>query len=165
MHKCQILPIRLEYPRTVAYVLALLAVALVGAGYLLGSRRGRSREDALNATLGERNEKLALVEHELLRQASIDPVSAVESLRSVNSKVTVLRISRGGRRASTTGAGAGAAGASAASCANGVPQYPHRRNLAGFSSPQDGHRTTSTSGEYLRTRPQPSHDCRDGRCP
>ncbi len=49
-------------------------------------------------------------------------------------------------------AGAGAAaGASAVSCDKGVPQYPHRRNFAGFSSPQDGHRTTSTSGEYLRT--------------
>ena len=58
-----------------AYVLALLGAVLVGAGYLLGARRGRSREQALKETLHERNEKLTLVEHELLRRSSIDPVT------------------------------------------------------------------------------------------
>ena len=50
-------------------------VLLVGAGYLLGVRRGRSRETALRTTLDERNEKLTLVEHELLRRSSIDAVT------------------------------------------------------------------------------------------
>jgi len=63
----------------VAYVLALLAVLLVGAGYLLGSRRGRSREEGLKATLDERNDKLTLVEHELLRYAAIDPVTGLHT--------------------------------------------------------------------------------------
>jgi diguanylate cyclase (GGDEF)-like protein len=63
----------------VAYVLAFLAALFVGAGYLLGSRRGRSREEALKATLDERNEELTLVEHELLRRASIDPVTGLQN--------------------------------------------------------------------------------------
>lgn len=58
-----------------AYVLSLFGVLLVGAGYLLGARRGRSRETSLKTTLDERNEKLTLVEHELLRRSSIDPVT------------------------------------------------------------------------------------------
>lgn len=62
-----------------AYLLALLAVVLVGAGYLLGSRHGRSREVALKTTLDERNEKLTLVEHELLRQSAIDPVTGLHT--------------------------------------------------------------------------------------
>lgn len=62
-----------------AYVLALLAVLLVGAGYLLGSRRGRSREAALTTTLDERTEKLTLVEHELLRHSAIDPVTGLHT--------------------------------------------------------------------------------------
>lgn len=62
-----------------AYLLALLAAVLVGAGYLLGSRRGRSREVALKTTLDERNEKLTLVEHELLRQSAIDPVTGLHT--------------------------------------------------------------------------------------
>ncbi len=62
-----------------AYVLALLALLLVGAGYLLGSRRGRSREGALKTTLDERNEKLTLVEHELLRHCAIDPVTGLHT--------------------------------------------------------------------------------------
>lgn len=57
------------------YVLSFFAVLLVGAGYILGARRGRSRETALKTTLDELNEKLTLVEHELLRRASIDPVT------------------------------------------------------------------------------------------
>lgn len=62
-----------------AYVLALLGVLLVGAGYLLGSRRARSREGALKAMLDERTEKLTLVEHELLRHSAIDPVSGLHT--------------------------------------------------------------------------------------
>lgn len=60
-----------------AYVLALLAALLVGAGYLLGSRRGRSRETALKTALDERTEKLTFVEHELLRHSSMDPVTGL----------------------------------------------------------------------------------------
>lgn len=60
-------------------MLAFLAALFVGAGYLLGSRRGRSREEALKTTLDERNEQLTLVEHELLRRASIDPVTGLQN--------------------------------------------------------------------------------------
>lgn len=62
-----------------AYVLTFLAALLVGAGYLLGSRRGRSREEALKTTLDERTEKLTLVEHELMRQSAIDPVTGLHT--------------------------------------------------------------------------------------
>lgn len=73
----EFLPIRLIYPPTVPYVLTILAAALVAAGYLLGLRRARSREAALRTTLDERNEKLTLVQHELLRHAAIDPVTGL----------------------------------------------------------------------------------------
>jgi diguanylate cyclase (GGDEF)-like protein len=63
----------------VAYALAVLAVLLIGAGYLLGSRRARSREEALKTTLDERTEKLTLVEHELLRQSAVDPVTGLHT--------------------------------------------------------------------------------------
>jgi diguanylate cyclase (GGDEF)-like protein len=63
----------------VAYALAFLAALLVGAGYLLGSRRARSREGALQTTLDERTEKLTLVEHELLRHSAIDPVTGLHT--------------------------------------------------------------------------------------
>ncbi len=62
-----------------AYALALLAAVLVGAGYLLGSRRARSREEELKTTLDERTEKLTLVEHELLRRSAIDPVTGLHT--------------------------------------------------------------------------------------
>jgi two-component system chemotaxis family response regulator WspR len=78
-HKPRNLPIGLKYPRTVAVALAILAAALVGGGYLLGTRRGRSREEALRTTLNERNEKLTQVEHELLRQTAIDPSTGVHT--------------------------------------------------------------------------------------
>jgi two-component system chemotaxis family response regulator WspR len=61
----------------VTYVLALLAAVLVTAGYLLGSRRGRSREEALQASLDERGEKLIQAEQEMLRRAAIDPTTQV----------------------------------------------------------------------------------------
>lgn len=60
-------------------MLALLAALLVGAGYLLGLRRARSREEALKTTLDERTEKLTLVEHELLRHSAIDPVTGLHT--------------------------------------------------------------------------------------
>jgi diguanylate cyclase (GGDEF)-like protein len=63
----------------VAYALALLAALLVGAGYLLGSRRARIREEELKTTLDERTEKLTLVEHELLHQSAIDPVTGLHT--------------------------------------------------------------------------------------
>jgi diguanylate cyclase (GGDEF)-like protein len=64
----------------VGYVLALLLAAiLVGAGYLLGARRARTQTKALESTLDEREEKLTLVEHELLRRSSIDPVTGLHT--------------------------------------------------------------------------------------
>ena len=62
-----------------AYVFALIAVVLVGAGYLVGSRRGRARETALRTALDERTEKLARVEHELRRVSAIDPVTGLHT--------------------------------------------------------------------------------------
>jgi len=59
----------------VAVVLALLAGILVAAGYLLGARRGRAREQALQAAIDQRDEKLSVAEHELLRRSSLDPVT------------------------------------------------------------------------------------------
>lgn len=57
------------------YVLVLIGVLLVAAGYRLGLRRGRSREKTLKTTLDERNEQLMIVEHELLRKSMLDPVT------------------------------------------------------------------------------------------
>lgn len=62
-----------------AYVLAVFAVLLVGAGYLLGTRRARSRENALKTMLDERSEKLTLVEDELLRNSSIEPTTGLHT--------------------------------------------------------------------------------------
>jgi diguanylate cyclase (GGDEF)-like protein len=63
----------------VPYAFALLGVFLVCAGYFLGSRRGRSRERALRETLEEREHKLTMVEHELLRHTAIDPVTGLHT--------------------------------------------------------------------------------------
>lgn len=52
---------------------------LAGAGYLLGTWRGRARERALRAALDERTEKLAVVEHELRRHSAIDAVSGLHT--------------------------------------------------------------------------------------
>lgn len=60
-----------------AYVLVLVGVLLGAAGYLLGVRRGRSREDALKAAIDERNDKLTLVENELLRRSSVEPATGL----------------------------------------------------------------------------------------
>jgi diguanylate cyclase (GGDEF)-like protein len=65
----------------VVYALALLACLLVGAGYLLGSRRRRSREEELQATIDERNEKLTVIEHELLRHSATDPITGLHTQR------------------------------------------------------------------------------------
>ena len=61
------------------YLLALLGALLVGTGYLLGWRHGRGRESALRETLDERDQRLKLVEHELLRNASLDPVTGLHT--------------------------------------------------------------------------------------
>ena len=61
------------------YVLALLAVLLVAAGYLLGSRRQYSREEDLRAAIDERNEKLTVVEQELLRHSATDPATGLHT--------------------------------------------------------------------------------------
>jgi diguanylate cyclase (GGDEF)-like protein len=63
----------------VVYALALLAAVMMGAGYLLGSRRARSREGALKTILDERIQKLTHVEHELLHHAAIDPVTRLHT--------------------------------------------------------------------------------------
>ena len=62
-----------------AYLLAVVGVLLVGAGYLLGSRRGRSRDEKLKADIVELNEKLVLAEHELLRLSSLDVVTRLHT--------------------------------------------------------------------------------------
>ena len=61
------------------YALALLAALLVGAGYLLGSRRRSNREEALQTIIDERDEKLTVVEHELLRHSAIDPATGLHT--------------------------------------------------------------------------------------
>src|SRR5207244_1697054 len=53
----------------------LIAALLVAAGYVLGARRARGRQQTLQASLDERNEKLSLVEHELLRRSNLDPTT------------------------------------------------------------------------------------------
>jgi diguanylate cyclase (GGDEF)-like protein len=63
----------------VAYLLAFLAVLSLGAGYVLGSRRARSREAALERTLSERTDKLTRVESELAHLAAIDPVTGLQT--------------------------------------------------------------------------------------
>jgi two-component system, cell cycle response regulator len=55
--------------------LLLIAAFLVAAGYALGTRRARAHEADLRTSLEERNEKLSLVEHELLRRSNLDPVT------------------------------------------------------------------------------------------
>lgn len=52
-----------------------MSAVMVMAGYALGTRRGRARESALKTTIDETNEKLTLVEHELLRRSNLDPVT------------------------------------------------------------------------------------------
>ena len=80
-------------------------------------------------------------------ESSASPI-VVEPLRSEKTIVTVFRTSCGG-----------AAGAS------GVPQNPQRRNLAGFSSPHEGHVTMRRV--YVRLRGflsrTPSHRFLSGR--
>jgi diguanylate cyclase (GGDEF)-like protein len=61
----------------VAYALALLTLVLLAAGYALGTRRGRRREAALEATIDERDERLTLAENELLLRLSSDPVTGL----------------------------------------------------------------------------------------
>jgi diguanylate cyclase (GGDEF)-like protein len=63
----------------VAYALALLGALLVGAGYLLGARRARNREETLRTTLDDRTEKLTVVQNELLRYSAIDPATGLHT--------------------------------------------------------------------------------------
>ena len=60
-------------------VLAVLAVILAAAGYWLGLRRGRGGEAALRTQIDERNERVALLEHELLRRSSLDVVTGLHT--------------------------------------------------------------------------------------
>src|SRR5262245_19339982 len=99
----------------------------------------------------------------------MEAVSAVESLRSVKTRVTTLRISVGGRTTGGANAAegsprtAGAGGAATAeigvgggaravpavgavAAARGVPQKPQSRNFEGFSSPQLAQTTVSGTG-------------------
>jgi two-component system, chemotaxis family, response regulator WspR len=62
----------------VTAVLALLAVFLAAAGYWLGLRRGRIREAALRTQIEDRNERVALLEHELLRRSSLDVITGLQ---------------------------------------------------------------------------------------
>jgi diguanylate cyclase (GGDEF)-like protein len=55
--------------------LLLIAALLVAAGYGLGMRRARAHEKDLQTSLEDRNDKLSLVEHELLRCSNLDPVT------------------------------------------------------------------------------------------
>lgn len=61
------------------YALAFLATLLVGAGFVLGYRRTRIREETLQMTLDERTHKLTLVEHELMHHAAIDPATGLHT--------------------------------------------------------------------------------------
>jgi diguanylate cyclase (GGDEF)-like protein len=63
----------------VVYALALFAVMLVGAGYLLGVRRRLNREEELEAVIEDRNDKLTLVEQQLLRHSATDPVTGLHT--------------------------------------------------------------------------------------
>jgi len=64
---------------TVAFAFALFGLLLVGAGFLLGSRFSHTREQALKESLDERDQKLTLVEHELLRHSAVDPATGVHT--------------------------------------------------------------------------------------
>jgi len=66
-----------RYAHLTAAGLILIAAFLIVAGYLVGLRRARAREQALRTTLDERDEKLTLVEHELLRRSNLDPVTGL----------------------------------------------------------------------------------------
>jgi diguanylate cyclase (GGDEF)-like protein len=59
----------------IAAGLVLIVAVLLAAGYVLGARRARGREQELKTTLDDRDEKLSLAEHELLRRSNLDPVT------------------------------------------------------------------------------------------
>jgi two-component system, chemotaxis family, response regulator WspR len=63
----------------VAFGFAIFGVLLAGAGYWVGLHRGRGREAGLRAAIDERNEKVALLEHELLRRSSLDVVTGLHT--------------------------------------------------------------------------------------
>lgn len=61
------------------FAFAMLGVMLAGAGYWVGLRRGGNREAGLRAEIDERNEKVALLEHELLRRSSLDVITGLHT--------------------------------------------------------------------------------------
>jgi two-component system, chemotaxis family, response regulator WspR len=63
----------------VAYALAFFGLLLVGAGYLLGLRQGRIREEALKASLDDRDQKLTQLEGELVRHTAVDPETGLHT--------------------------------------------------------------------------------------
>ena len=62
-----------------AYALAFLGLLLAGAGYLLGLRQGRTREQALKASLDDRDQKLTQLESELIRHTAVDPETGLHT--------------------------------------------------------------------------------------
>jgi diguanylate cyclase (GGDEF)-like protein len=63
----------------VAYALAFFGLLLVGAGYLLGLRQGRIREEALKTSLDDRELKLTQLEGELIRHTAVDPETGLHT--------------------------------------------------------------------------------------
>jgi two-component system, chemotaxis family, response regulator WspR len=63
----------------VSFVLAALGAAVAGAAYLFGVRRGRGQVAGLKAEIDERSERIALLEHELLRRSSLDVVTGLHT--------------------------------------------------------------------------------------
>jgi two-component system chemotaxis family response regulator WspR len=57
----------------------VFALALVGAGFIFGSRRVRLREDELQMELDEQGQQLTLIEQELLRHSARDPVTGLHT--------------------------------------------------------------------------------------
>ncbi len=62
-----------------AYALAFFGLLLVGAGYLLGLRQGRIREEALKTSLDDRELKLTQLEGELIRHTAVDPETGLHT--------------------------------------------------------------------------------------
>lgn len=61
------------------YGLIALALILIGAGYLLGVRHGRKREEALKTELAEHGDKLNVIEQELFKHTAVDPATGLHT--------------------------------------------------------------------------------------